>query len=432
MRAWDEGLDFRELVARGRGDRRPRRPRRRLRPERVHARTSTSSSSGCARSWHASRGARPCLRRVHLGERQGARDLRARRRAAAARRVRPDLDLRRDPARPRSPTRAACSPGLSAFWFARTRAHRARTTCSRSATTAARSSAAGSRCCPIECRRPRLPLRVGLEGLRRDRRGLRAHAARRACASPSACPSRSSRRRRRPRAGHDENITREPRRPSSCGAERFAEVERRRARALRASRAAHAEARGIILADTKFEFGLDADGALMLGDEALTPDSSRFWPADGYAPGRPAAVVRQAVRARLLRGARLGQDRPRARRCPTTSSRARAPATSRRSSADGDRVRRLPRRPEGGAREGDRACAAEGGHPRSAGRGGARARCARSASPSASARVGRLVDLELEADRRRTRRAPRSSACASELLANPLIEAFTIELEGEA
>jgi len=51
--------------------------------------------------------------------------------------------------------------------------------------------------------------------------------------------------------------------------------------------AEHAAARGIILADTKFEFGLDADGALTLGDEVLTPDSSRFWPADGYEVGRP-------------------------------------------------------------------------------------------------------------------------------------------------
>ncbi len=48
----------------------------------------------------------------------------------------------------------------------------------------------------------------------------------------------------------------------------------------------HARERGIILADTKFEFGLDADGELVLGDEVLTPDSSRFWPADEYAPGR--------------------------------------------------------------------------------------------------------------------------------------------------
>jgi phosphoribosylaminoimidazole-succinocarboxamide synthase len=50
--------------------------------------------------------------------------------------------------------------------------------------------------------------------------------------------------------------------------------------------AEHARERGIILADTKFEFGRDADGTLTLGDEVLTPDSSRFWPAEGYEVGR--------------------------------------------------------------------------------------------------------------------------------------------------
>jgi phosphoribosylaminoimidazole-succinocarboxamide synthase len=48
----------------------------------------------------------------------------------------------------------------------------------------------------------------------------------------------------------------------------------------------HARERGIILADTKFEFGRRPDGTIVLGDEVLTPDSSRFWPADGYEPGR--------------------------------------------------------------------------------------------------------------------------------------------------
>ena len=47
----------------------------------------------------------------------------------------------------------------------------------------------------------------------------------------------------------------------------------------------HARERGVILADTKFEFGLDADGELVVGDEVLTPDSSRYWPADDYEPG---------------------------------------------------------------------------------------------------------------------------------------------------
>jgi phosphoribosylaminoimidazole-succinocarboxamide synthase len=46
-----------------------------------------------------------------------------------------------------------------------------------------------------------------------------------------------------------------------------------------------ARERGVILADTKFEFGLDQEGSLVLGDEALTPDSSRYWPAEGYEPG---------------------------------------------------------------------------------------------------------------------------------------------------
>jgi phosphoribosylaminoimidazole-succinocarboxamide synthase len=48
----------------------------------------------------------------------------------------------------------------------------------------------------------------------------------------------------------------------------------------------HARSRGVILADTKFEFGLDDAGELIIGDEVLTPDSSRYWPAEGYEPGR--------------------------------------------------------------------------------------------------------------------------------------------------
>jgi phosphoribosylaminoimidazole-succinocarboxamide synthase len=51
--------------------------------------------------------------------------------------------------------------------------------------------------------------------------------------------------------------------------------------------AEYARSKGVILADTKFEFGLDPDGVLTLGDEVCTPDSSRFWPLEGYAPGRP-------------------------------------------------------------------------------------------------------------------------------------------------
>jgi phosphoribosylaminoimidazole-succinocarboxamide synthase len=61
--------------------------------------------------------------------------------------------------------------------------------------------------------------------------------------------------------------------------------------------ARYALERGIIIADTKFEFGLDADGQLVLIDEVLTPDSSRFWPADSYVPGtNPASFDKQFVR----------------------------------------------------------------------------------------------------------------------------------------
>ena len=56
--------------------------------------------------------------------------------------------------------------------------------------------------------------------------------------------------------------------------------------ALYSFAADHARERGIILADTKFEFGRSADGRIVVGDEVLTPDSSRFWPADTYEPGR--------------------------------------------------------------------------------------------------------------------------------------------------
>src|SRR5207248_9350339 len=68
------------------------------------------------------------------------------------------------------------------------------------------------------------------------------------------------------------------------GEQLFDEVERV-SFALYRFAAEHARERGIIIADTKFEFGLDVADGLVLGDEALTPDSSRFWPAEEYRPG---------------------------------------------------------------------------------------------------------------------------------------------------
>ncbi len=85
-------------------------------------------------------------------------------------------------------------------------------------------------------------------------------------------------------SGHDENISRDQA-AELVGVERLAEVERV-AIALYSAAAEHALDCGIIIADTKFELGTDGDGNLVLGDEALTPDSSRFWPAETYEPGR--------------------------------------------------------------------------------------------------------------------------------------------------
>ena len=94
---------------------------------------------------------------------------------------------------------------------------------------------------------------------------------------------------------HDENISfAETER--LIGAELAAQV-RQSAIALYQFAAAHARARGLIIADTKFEFGLDEHGTLTLIDEALTPDSSRFWPADAYRPGvNPPSFDKQFVR----------------------------------------------------------------------------------------------------------------------------------------
>jgi phosphoribosylaminoimidazole-succinocarboxamide synthase len=84
--------------------------------------------------------------------------------------------------------------------------------------------------------------------------------------------------------GHDENIDLD-RAGVLVGPERLREVERISLELYRFA-SEHALARGIIIADTKFEFGIDGEDRLVLADEAFTPDSSRFWPAAEYEPGR--------------------------------------------------------------------------------------------------------------------------------------------------
>jgi phosphoribosylaminoimidazole-succinocarboxamide synthase len=85
--------------------------------------------------------------------------------------------------------------------------------------------------------------------------------------------------------GHDLNVT-EAEAEALCGAAPY-RAARAAALGLYGFAAERVDGVGIVLADTKFEFGLDVDGVVTLGDEALTPDSSRFWPAADYARGGP-------------------------------------------------------------------------------------------------------------------------------------------------
>lgn len=82
---------------------------------------------------------------------------------------------------------------------------------------------------------------------------------------------------------HDENVSFEA--VAATVGRELADTLRDRTLAVYARGSAYAASRGLILADTKLEFGLSPDGTLVLGDEVLTPDSSRFWPAEGYTPG---------------------------------------------------------------------------------------------------------------------------------------------------
>jgi phosphoribosylaminoimidazole-succinocarboxamide synthase len=86
-------------------------------------------------------------------------------------------------------------------------------------------------------------------------------------------------------AGHDEPMTQDEV-ASLVGAQTVAELKRVTLEVYQRG-ADLARSRSIIVADTKLEFGFDSGGTLILADEVLTPDSSRFWPADSYSPGRP-------------------------------------------------------------------------------------------------------------------------------------------------
>ena len=269
--------------------------------------------------------------------------------------------------RRRSPTRAASSPGSPAFWFAQTESIVPNHLIAlRDGRPLDRVPAA--RDAPDRMRRPRLPRRVRLEGLPRERRGLRPPAARRASRVRSGCPSRSSRRRRRRRPATTRTSTAP--RPSRSSARSASTRSSGSRSSSTASSPARALERGIILADTKLEFGVDDQGRLVLADEAFTPDSSRFWPADEYAPaGRSrrstssssATTARRSAGTRPTPGPELPAD-------VVDGTRARyIEAFERLTGSTSPTTSPIPRWCSG---EGDSARPAEAGHPRSAGPGG--------------------------------------------------------------
>ena len=159
--------------------------------------------------------------------------------------------------------------------------------------------------------------------------------------------------------------------------------------------AEHARERGVILADTKFEFGLDEDGELVVGDEVLTPDSLALLAGRRLRARPRAAELRQAVRARLGRRQRLGQDAARARRSPTTSSRGTRALLRRGLRAD---HRRAVRRVAGA----DRRREGAGPHPPKAGILDPQGIAVERALPALgfegvrNVHVGRLVELDVE------------------------------------
>jgi phosphoribosylaminoimidazole-succinocarboxamide synthase len=181
------------------------------------------------------------------------------------------------------PDKGRVLTGLSAFWFARTR-HLVPN----------HLLALGADGRSLECRRlEMLPVEVVVRGYLAgsgwkdylSTGSVCGHALPSGLVEADRLPAPIVTPATKAQSGHDENIDAETA-AELVGVERWAETE---AIALELYRfaAAHAEACGIILADTKFELGLDPSGALVLADEALTPDSSRFWPAGEYAPGGP-------------------------------------------------------------------------------------------------------------------------------------------------
>jgi phosphoribosylaminoimidazole-succinocarboxamide synthase len=180
------------------------------------------------------------------------------------------------------PDKGRVLTGLSAFWFTRTRAlvpnH----------FVALRPDGRSLECVRLEMLPVEFVVRGFLAGSGwvdyRDTGAVCGHALPRGLREAERLPEPLLTPATKSSAGHDLNIS-EEQAARMCGAGEYA-AAREAAIALYRTAAEHAESCGMLLADTKFEFGVDGAGHVTLGDEALTPDSSRFWPADGYEPGR--------------------------------------------------------------------------------------------------------------------------------------------------
>jgi phosphoribosylaminoimidazole-succinocarboxamide synthase len=191
------------------------------------------------------------------------------------------------------PDKGRVLTGLSAFWFART--HRLVPNHLLAIRPDGRS---------LECRRlDMLPVEVVVRGYLsgsgwtdyRETGRISGHRFRSGMRESERLPEPIVTPATKASEGHDLNIT-ETEAAAICGHERY-EAARESALLVYRAAASDAEARGILLADTKLEFGLNRDGVVTLADEVLTPDSSRFWSASDYAVGGPqASFDKQYVR----------------------------------------------------------------------------------------------------------------------------------------
>ena len=182
---------------------------------------------------------------------------------------------------------------------------------------------------PVECIARGYLTGLGLHGVPEDRPGGRRGAAGRAASRRTACPEPIfTPTTKAPVGEHDEFITYADV-VDQEGARTAEDLRRITLAGVPSGAPTSPGPRGIIIADTKVEIGRAADGTLVLADEVLTPDSSRFWGLDDVGAGPRAVLVRQADRPRLGHRHRLGQDPARPGDPAETSSRPPARATSR-------------------------------------------------------------------------------------------------------